>query len=448
MIKFKKGLDLPIKGQPEQTIALSKDPSTVAILGTDYVGMKPTMEVRVADKVKLGQVLFTDKKNPAIKFTSPGAGEIISIHRGEKRALLSVVIKLSGNDEVTFNSYPDQALIKNLNREQVIEQLLDSGLWVSLRTRPFSKVPDPVTKPNSIFITAIDSNPLAPSINKILEGQERDFANGARVISRLTDGKVFICKAPRTNVPLIDRPNIVVEEFSGPHPAGNVGTHIHYLDPVDRHKTVWHIGLQDVIAIGKLFSTGKIHTERIISLGGPSVKKPRLLKTRIGASTEEILVNELTDGENRAVSGSVLSGFAASGSLGFLGRYHQQISVIPEFRKREFFGWLNPGLNHFSTKNIVLSSLIPGKQFDFNTTTYGEERAIIPSGGYEKVMPMDIESLALLRALAVNDLEDAEALGCLELDEEDLSLCAFVCPSKLEFGPMLRRNLNMIEKEG
>jgi len=447
MIKLKKGLDLPIKGKPEQTIALSKDPSTVALLGPDYVGMKPTMEVRVADTVKLGQVLFTDKKNPILKYTSPGAGEIVSIHRGEKRALLSVVIKLSGNEEVTFNSYSDQQL-KTITREQAVQQLVASGLWISLRTRPFNKVPDPKTKPNSIFITAIDTNPLAPSVAKILEGQERDFANGANIISLLTDKKIFMCKAPGTEVPVIDRQNIVVEEFSGPHPSGNVGTHIHFLDPVSRHKTVWHIGLQDVIAIGKLFSTGKIHTERIISLGGPSVLKPRLLKTRIGASTEEILGNEIRNGENRIISGSVLSGFAATGSLGFLGRYHQQISVIPEYRKRHFLGWLNPGINHFSTKNIVLSSLIPGKQFNFNTTTYGEERAILPSGGYEKVMPMDIESLALLRALAVNDIEDAEALGCLELAEEDLALCAFVCPSKLEFGPMLRRNLTMIEKEG
>jgi len=447
MIKFKKGLDLPIKGQPEQTIALSKDPSTVALLGPDYVGMKPTMEVRVADKVKLGQVLFTDKKNPAIKFTSPGAGEIISIHRGEKRALLSVVIKLSGNDEVTFDSYSDQQ-IKELTRKEVVEQLLASGLWASLRTRPFSKVPDPETKPNSIFITATDTNPMAPFVDKILEGQERDFANGATVISILTDRKIFICKAPETDVALIDRPNIVVEEFSGPHPAGNVGTHIHSLDPVSRHKTVWHIGLQDVIAIGKLFTTGKIHTERIISLAGPSVIKPRLLKTRLGASTEEILGNELLEGENRVISGSVLSGFEANGTLGFLGRYHQQISIISENRKRKFLGWMSPGFNHFSTKNIVLSGLIPGKKLNFDTSLYGEERAIIPSGGYEKVMPMDIEPLFLLRALAVSDIEDSEALGCLELDEEDLSLCAFVCPSKLEFGPMLRRILNMIEKEG
>lgn len=447
MIKIKKGLNLPIKGKPEQTISLSKDPSTVALLGPDYVGMKPTMEVRVADKVKLGQVLFTDKKNPAIKFTSPGAGEIISIRRGEKRALLSVIIKLFGNDEVSFNSYSDQQ-IKEVTREQVVEQLLNSGLWISFRTRPFSKIPDPATEPHSIFITVTETNPLAPSVEKILEGQERDFANGTRLISLLTKGKIFICKPPGIEVPLIDKPNIVVEEFAGPHPSGNVGTHIHFLDPVSRNKTVWHIGLQDVIAIGKLFETGKIHTERIISLAGPSVKKPRLLKTRIGASLDEILENELKDVENRVISGSVLSGFEATDSLGFLGRFHQQVSVIPENRKRQFLGWLNPGFNQFSTKNILLSSLIPGKEFNLNTSVYGEERAIIPNGGFEKVMPMDIESLFLLRALAVNDLEDAEALGCLELDEEDLSLCAFVCPSKLEFGPMLRRNLNMIEKEG
>ncbi len=447
MIKIRKGLDLPIKGKPEQKISQSKDPSTVALLGPDYVGMKPTMQVRVADKVKLGQVLFTDKKNPAIKFTSPGAGEINSIRRGEKRALLSVEIKLSGNEEITFNSFSDEQ-IKELPRDTIIKQLLESGLWVSFRTRPFSKIPDPSTNPHSIFVTAIDTNPLAPSINKIVKGQERDFANGLILISKLTDGKLFVCKAPGTDTPVINIPNIVVEEFSGPHPAGNAGTHIHFLDPVSRSKTVWHIGVQDVIAIAKLFEHGKIHTERIISLGGPSVKKPRLIKTRIGASTEEILGNELNEGENRMISGSVLSGFEANDSLGFLGRYHQQISVIPEYRKRKFLGWMNPGFNQFSTKNIVLSKLIPRKQFNFNTSVFGEERAIIPSGGYERVMPMDLEPLFLLRALAVRDIEDSEALGCLELDEEDLALCAFICPSKLEFGPILRRMLNMIEKEG
>jgi Na+-transporting NADH:ubiquinone oxidoreductase subunit A len=447
MIKIKKGLDLPITGQPNQVISESKESTKVAVLGPDYVGMKPTMEVRVADKVKLGQVLITDKKHPSVKFTAPAAGTVVQIHRGEKRALLSVVIKVSGNDEETFESY-SYAQLKELGKDQVKYQLLDSGLWTSLRTRPFSKIPDPETTPHSIFITAIDTNPLAPSINKIVEGEEKDFINGIEVVSKLTEGKVLICKAPESTLPSLSNEKCSIEEFSGPHPAGNVGTHIHFLDPVSKNKTVWHIGIQDVIAIGKLFSTGKIHTERIISLAGPQVKNPRLIKTRIGASIEEIVIDELNDGENRIISGSVLSGFKASNSIAYLGRYHQQISVIAENRKRALLGWLNIGFKQFSVKNILLSSLLPKKKFVFDTSTYGEERAILPSGNYEKVMPMDINALSLLRALAMNDIEDAEALGCLEVDEEDLALCAFVCPSKLEFGPMLRRNLTTIEKEG
>jgi Na+-transporting NADH:ubiquinone oxidoreductase subunit A len=447
MIKIRKGLNLPITGQPDQTKIESKEVSAVAVIGPDYVGMKPTMEVRVADKVKLGQVLFTDKKNPSVKFTAPGAGEVIAIHRGDKRSLQSVVIKLSGSEEITFNSYPESRL-KDLQREVVVEQLINSGLWVSMRTRPFSKVPDPATRPHSIFVTAIDTNPLAPAISKIIDGREKDFNNGIAVISRLTDGRIYLCKDAQTVLPSTDLNTVVVEEFTGPHPAGNVGTHIHFLDPVGRKKTVWHIGIQDVIAIGKLFTTGKLFTERIISLAGPSVKNPGLIKTRIGASIDEIINNELKDGENRIISGSILSGFEVQENLNFLGRYHQQLSVIPENRNREFLGWLSPGLNLFSLKNIFLSKLIPNKKFNFNTSLYGEERAIIPNGSYEQVMPMDILPLFLMRALAVDDVEDAEALGCLELDEEDLALCAFVCPSKIEFGPLLRRNLTTIEREG
>lgn len=447
MIKIKKGLDLPIAGEPAQSINDFKEPSAVAVLGPDYVGMKPSMVVRVADKVKVGDVLFTDKKNPNIKYTSPAAGTVDKILRGEKRKLLSVVIKISGNEENTFESY-SYGQLKELSREKAVEQLVNSGLWVALRTRPFSKVPDPDSVPHSLFITAMDTNPLAPSIDKILEGQEQDFKNGVEVLTKLTNGKIFICKSPSTKIPELDNSNLVVEDFSGPHPAGNVGTHIHFLDPVSRNKTVWHIGLQDVIAAGKLFSTGKIYTERIISVAGPSVKNPRLIKTRLGASTEEILKDELDDHPNRIISGSVLSGFKAADAVAYLGRYHQQISVIPESRERHFLGWLNPGLNQFSVKNILISSLFAKKKFNFNTFTYGDERAILPSGNYEKVMPLDIVALSLLRALAVDDVEDAEALGALELDEEDLALCAFVCPSKQNFGPMLRRNLTTIEKEG
>jgi Na+-transporting NADH:ubiquinone oxidoreductase subunit A len=405
------------------------------------------MAVRVADHVKKGQVLFTDKKCPRIFYTAPACGQVTAIHRGAKRALQSVVIQLEGDDEITFASYTKDALA-DLTREQLVEQLLESGLWPALRQRPFSKVADPDTVPHSIFVTAMDTNPLAPSALALLDGQDADFAQGIALLAKLTDGSVFVCKSPNDKLPSLNELQVKIEEFSGPHPAGNVGTHIHFLDPVGRHKTVWHIGLQDVIAVSKLFTTGKLYTNRMISLAGPAVAEPRVIRTQIGADIDEIVQNELKPGENRVISGSVLSGRQATDTLGFLGRYHRQISVVQEDRQRRFLGWLSPGYNLFSVKNIVLSKLFKDKPFNFTTSTQGQLRAIIPSGTFEDLMPMDIMPLFLMRALAVDDVEEAEALGALELDEEDLSLCAFTCPSKLEFGPILRRNLTIIEKEG
>ena len=448
MIKIKRGLDLPISGTPEQAlIDKASSPKHVAVLGPDYVGMKPTMMVRVADTVKKGQVLFTDKKCPSIRYTAPASGQIVSIHRGQKRALQSVVIQVEGDEQMSFPSYSTDAMTR-LTGQQVVEQLLESGLWTALRQRPFSKVAHPDTVPHSIFITAMDTHPLAPSLSSILRGQESDFAQGVKLIAKLTNGSVYVCKAPQDYLPPLDDPKVKIEEFSGPHPAGNVGTHIHFLDPVSRNKTVWHIGLQDVIAVAKLFSTGTLVTDRIISLAGPAVIRPRLLRTQFGAAVADIVAGELKPGENRVISGSVLSGHTAAEALGYLGRYHQQISVIREDRQRRFLGWLSPGYNQFSLKNIVLSSLFKPKTFDFTTALNGELRAIIPSGTFEDLMPMDIMPLFLMRALAVDDVEEAEALGALELDEEDVSLCSFACPSKLEFGPILRRNLTIIEKEG
>ncbi|MEE9179757.1 MAG: Na(+)-translocating NADH-quinone reductase subunit A [Vicinamibacteria bacterium] len=447
MIEIRRGLDLPITGGADETLRDSKPPGTVALLGGDYIGMKPTMAVKVADDVKLGQLLFTDKTTPGVRYTAPGSGRVLAIHRGERRALLSVVIQLRGNDQVTFESHSASTLAA-ISREQVVELLVDSGLWAALRTRPFSRVPSPETTPHSLFVTAMDTNPLAPSAERILEGQEEDFRHGLRVVSKLTDGKTYLCKAPHARVPEVDLPGLVLEEFAGPHPSGLPGTHIHFLDPVNRAKTVWHIGLQDVIAVGKLFTTGTLQTDRMVSLAGPAVKGARLIRTRLGASLDDLTAGELTEGENRIVSGSVLSGTEARDATAFLGRYHQQVSVLPEYRKREFLGWLSPGLEIHSLKNIVLSSFLPGKRFDLTTTANGEVRMIIPNGSYEKVMPLDIMPLHLLRALAVDDVEEAESLGCLELDEEDLALCAYVCPSKLEFGPILRRNLTRLEREG
>ncbi|GAB4377672.1 MAG: Na(+)-translocating NADH-quinone reductase subunit A [Calditrichia bacterium] len=447
LIKIKKGLDIPISGSPEQTISDAKETTRVALIGDDYVGMKPTMAVAVGERVKLGQLLFTDKKTPGVKYTSPGCGKVVEINRGAKRHFQSIVIELDGKEEVTFPSY-DESKLASLSRSDIVNQLLDSGLWTALRMRPFSKVANPETTPHSIFVTAMDTNPLAPSVEKIIEGNEPHFLNGLSLISRLTDGKVFLCRAPGAKIPTNGLANVSVEEFAGPHPAGNVGTHIHFLDPVHSKKTVWYINAQDVIAIGYLFTTGKIRVERVLSLAGPAVKRPRLVKTRMGAALVDVVAGELKEGDNRVISGSVLTGRAAQGPYGYLGRYHQQISVVPEEHRREFLGWLKPGMNLFSVKKILISSLFPHKKFDFTTSLNGALRAIVPVGSYEKVMPLDIIPTYLLRALAVADVEEAENLGCLELDEEDLALCTYVCPSKIDHGANLRNTLTIIEKEG
>lgn len=447
MIRIRKGLDLSLKGAPDQTIVDDRSVSHVALVGPDYTGMRPYMMVVEGDRVKKGQTLFSDKKNPLIQFTAPGSGEVVAIHRGEKRALLSVVIQLDGDEEIVFNAFtPDR--IENLDRETTKTQLLESGLWTSILSRPFGHVADPGTLPHAIFVTAMDTNPLSPDVAITLRGREDDFRTGLSVLSKLTDGKVYLCKSPGADIPTAEIASLSVEEFAGPHPAGHAGTHIHFLDPAGRNRTVWHVNAQDVAAMGALFLTGKLDVTRVIALAGPGVVNPRLIKTRIGASVDDLTEGGLKAGALRKISGSVLSGRKAESPTAFLGRFHQQVSVIREFTDLGFFGWTNPGLNLFSAKNILLSRLIPNKKLDLTTAQNGGKRAIVPIGSYEKVMPLDILPTYLLRALAVNDVDEAEKLGCLELVEEDLSLCTLVCPSKIDHGDHLRRNLNIIEKEG
>lgn len=447
LIRIKRGLNLPIVGQPEQTINNANQTSQVALLGTDYVGMKPTMVAAVGDRVKLGQVLFTDKKIPDVKYTAPGTGRVVAINRGDKRVFISLVIELDGTDHMTFQSYKI-GQIGSLKRGAVIEQLINSGLWTSLRSRPFGHVADPQKEPHSIFVTAMDTHPLAPSMEVILKGQEEEFKAGLAILSKLTEGALYLCKSPKSAIPEADLPTLKVVEFAGPHPAGLPGTHIHFLDPVSRQKTVWHVAMQDVVAIARLFLTGQIHVERVISLAGPMVKQPRLLKTRLGARISDLTRDQLVAGELRNISGSVFSGHTAAGATDYLGRYHQQVTVIAEDRRRQFLGWLSPGFDLYSLKSIVGSKFVPGKKFRLTTSLNGANRAIVPVGSYEQVMPLDVIPTYLLRSLAVNDVEEAEKLGCLELDEEDLSLCTFVCPSKIDHGANLRNTLNIIEKEG
>lgn len=408
--------------------------------------MKPHFSVSPGDYVKKGQVLFVDKKIPSIKYTAPGSGTVLSINRGEKRAFLSIILQLEGDDEITFSSYAESEL-PSLQRKYVSGLLLESGLWTSLRARPFSRVPDPETEPDSIFVTAMDTNPLAPSVPKCIERNERQFGNGLTVLSRLTKGKLFVCTSPGESMRLPRLESLRVVHFDGPHPAGNAGTHIHFLAPVGRKRQVWYINAQDVMAVGVLFTSGHLDVERVVSLAGPSVKSPRLVRTRIGASLYDIAEGELTEGTNRIISGSLLSGHSADEETAYLGRFHQQVSVIPEGSGKEFLGWLNPGQDLYSSKNIVFSRLFIPDKFSFTSSLHGSRRAIVPVGSYEKVMPLDIMPTYLLRSLAADDIDEAEKLGCLELDEEDLALCTFVCPSKIDHGAELRRNLTLIEKE-
>jgi len=447
MVKVKKGLDLPISGSPEQKITEGNAVSKVAIVGFDYVGMKPTMAIQVGDKVKKGQLLFEDKKISGVKFTSPASGTVIEVNRGEKRVFQSVVVEVSGTDSIEFPKYSASDLA-GLQREQVRDNLVESGLWTAFRTRPYSKVPELDAKPNSIFVTATDTNPLAANPEIVIQQESESFNQGLSIISKLTDGKVFVCTASGSSVKLASNDRIEMHEFSGSHPAGNAGTHIHFLDPVSDAKQVWSISYQDIIAIGKLFISGELYVDRVISLAGPVVKNPRLIKTRLGANITELLAGEVNADEYRNISGSVFGGRTAKGAVDYLGRYANQVSVLGETSKREFMGWLSPGANKFSVMNIYLSKLFSGKLFNFTTTINGSDRAMVPLGAYEKVMPLDILPTQLLRALLVGDTEQAQLLGCLELDEEDLSLCTFVCPGKYEYGPILRDNLTRIEKEG
>ena len=450
MIKITRGLDLPILGAPEQSIDSARRVRSVALLGNDYVGMKPTMAVKVGDKVKLGQALFEDKKTPGVIYTAPGAGTVREINRGDRRVFLSLVIDLDDDEEaVAFKHYtPDQ--LAQLPREAVVANLVESGQWTALRTRPFSKVPAIDATPHALFINAMDTNPLAANPEIVARENADDFINGVNVLSRLTQGQVFLCRAVSSFDGLESQhlaSNVKVESFAGPHPAGLSGTHIHYLAPVSLNKQVWSVNYQDVIAIGKLFTTGRISTERVVALAGPQVAKPRLLKTRLGANLEELTAGELNADENRVISGSVLSGRTAHGVECYLGRYHQQVSVLKEGRERILFGYLSPGAERHSALGIYLSSLFKGRKFAFTTTTNGSTRAMVPVGSYERVMPLDILPTQLLRPLIVGDIESAQNLGALELDEEDLALCTYVCPGKYEYGPILRDNLSRIEKE-
>ncbi|MBO8416375.1 MAG: Na(+)-translocating NADH-quinone reductase subunit A [Proteobacteria bacterium] len=455
MINIKKGLDLPLGGQPQQVIVSGPEIKHVALLGElDYPGLRPSMAVEVGTKVKKGQVLFEDKKNPGTRFTAPAAGTVCAVNRGERRAFQSVVIEVDPKGQaVAFKKTAADKLL-DLTSKDVVDELVESGMWTAFRTRPFDKVPKIGTLPHSIFVTAMDTNPCAVDTKIVIDRESEAFANGLRVLSRIGDGalKVYVCKG-EPSLPTAKAPNVIEQTFIGPHPAGLPGTHIHFIDPVSETKTVWHIGYQDVIAIGHLFVEGELYNKRYVALAGPQVKEPRVVETVQGASVTELLPEsdiESSASGVRVIAGSVLWGNKAVGPFAYLGRYHLQVCALEEGTAHEFLfkSWMGPGFKRHTASRTYASSFIKPAAYTINTALNGGFRPMVPVGLYEKVFPFDMEPTILLRAIDINDSDQAKLLGVLELAEEDVALCTYVCPGKTDYAPQLRRCLTKIEVEG
>ena len=447
MIKIKRGLDIPLAGAPSGALDTGVTTRAAALLGADYPGMKPTMAVQVGDVVKRGDLLFTDKKCEGVRYTSPAGGRVSAINRGAKRAFQSVVVEIDGDEAASFDRYSAEAA-RELSTEAIKTQLIQSGQWTALRARPFGRVADPTTSPAGLFITAIDTHPHAPDPEQVIAREADAFELGQTLLANLVDCPVYLCAAPGADMPQTTHERISRHDFSGPHPAGLAGTHVHFLMGASAERIAWTIGYQDVIAVGRLFLDGALCVDRVVAMAGPSVSRPRLVLSRVGADLQALVAGEGEGDDARLLSGSVLGGRAVQSDTAYLGRYHQQVALLPEGRERAFMGWLSPGVNKHSVMGIYLSSWFGSKPLAMSTNTNGSERAMVPVGAYEKVMPLDILPTQLLRALLVGDTETAQALGCLELDEEDLALCTYVCPGKYEYGGILRDNLTRIEKEG
>lgn len=441
---LRKGLNVPITGAPKADIEAAPKVSTYAVLGDDYIGLKPRILVAEGDVVGAGTPIMLNKDVPEAQIVSPVSGKVTAIHRGARRKLISVEIEAteSGAAPVDFSKVGDVATAEGLT-----ERLCAAGLWTSFRTRPYSKVPAPGTRPAAIFVTAMDSEPLSADPEAIIAADADAFKAGLEAITALTDGATYLCHAKGASVPGGDIAGVEAAAFAGPHPAGLAGTHIHFLQPPVGDTPVWTIGYQDVIVIGRLMLTGHYDASCVIALAGPVCGNPRLLRTIAGASMAELAANDLPDMPVRMISGSVLSGRAGEGANGYLGRYARQVTLIEEDKKQIPLGWIRPMFAKYAMQP-VLGSALSGRSFPLTSNLNGGRRAMVPLGTFEKLMPQDFLPTQLLRALLVMDTDQAQALGALELDEEDLGLVGFACPAKYEYGLALRDSLTKIEKEG
>ena len=443
--RLRKGLDVPVLGAPGDFIEDGASIRTVAILGADYIGLKPRLSVQEGDVIAAGAPILAHKDIPEVLVTSPASGRVKAINRGARRALVSVEIEVddSAAEPVDFSDTGDAT-----TREGLTARLCASGLWTSFRTRPYSKLPVPGTVPAAIYVTAMDSEPLSADAAVIIDEDPAAFSAGLAAVARLTDGTTYLCHEIGADVPGSDVEGVVAAAFSGPHPAGLAGTHMHFLEPPSAKKTVWTVGYHDVIAIGRLLRTGRLDSSRIVALTGPLCQRPRLVRTVAGASLTDLCAEDLaTDTPVRMISGSILSGRGAEGVAAYLGRYARQVTLIEEDHKQIPMGWIRPMPSKYAVQP-VLGSALSNKLYALTSNLNGGRRAMVPIGTFERLMPQDFLPTQLLRSLLVMDTDSAQALGALELDEEDVALCGFACPAKYEYGIALRDSLTKIEKEG
>ena len=437
MIKTSKGLNLPISGTPDPIISDAPNVTSVSLLANDFVGMKPTMMVKVGDIVKRGTKLFEDKKNPGIFFTSPAGGTVKDINRGDKRKFLSVEVEVSENEDAEYFEYENTS-------EGLAELLINTGLWNAFRTRPFNRTPKVESLPDAVFVNACDTNPLSVDPYFIIDQDRDDFKNGLEALTRLFSCPIH-CTYQNNNFEInVDKINYC--QVSGPHPAGLSSTHISQLYPVSINKIAWTINYQDIISLGYLLKNKSLRTHKIIALGGPSVFKPSLIRARISANIDQLTAGKI-DNNSRVVSGSLIYGHASEGIMNYLGFYDSIISAIPDEANDIFLNWLMPGSNLHSKLNVFSSSLLKPNKFTFNVSLNGGDRAIVPVGSYDEILPMDILVPQLLKALVVGDIEQAVELGMLELAPEDLALASYICPSKYDYCSILANNLNNLYLE-
>ncbi|MFU8842259.1 MAG: Na(+)-translocating NADH-quinone reductase subunit A [Bacteroidales bacterium] len=444
VIKIRKGLDIKLSGEAEKQLS-EVSSVLVALKPPDFNGVFPKLFVKEGDPVNAGTPVFFNKYRENIIFTSPVSGTIKEVFRGPKRKMLQIVIESDGkmNYETFGKGDPN-----DLTREQITEKLLKSGTWAFIRQRPYSIIANPDDQPKSIFISAFDSSPLAPDYGFIVEKNSQAFQTGLNALAKLTTGKVHlnIHEGEPVSRIFLDAQNVRINRFSGPHPAGNVGIQIHHLDPINKGEIVWYVNPQAVITIGKLFTEGIYDASKIIAITGSETEKPGYLKVMNGTSIQPLIKGRVKESDVRYISGNVLTGTKVDPD-GYLGFYDNQLTVIPEGNYYEFLGWSMPRFDKFSFSRTFFSWLTPDKKYKLDTNLNGGHRAFVLTGLYEKVFPMDIYPMQLLKAIMIKDIDLMEQLGIYEVDEEDFALCEFIDPSKTEMQAMVREGLELILKE-